>query len=274
MTTGAKKSLLLELNQQGANALLTATFAFLRHNKISEKYIIDFACKYPIRHLRQRSSRLYSDLLRAYEEMGVIMATWFSEPKFLDALGNPLPLSKGKGLNSIAHLIRVSRVQVEASLVLKLMSQSPSVKINRDGTIEALRRVFFLPKMELPRAAFVVTRFLDTLQRNASARKSDKTLLLERSCHVSQVDLSIIAPMLRDIEARGAAFMDSIDGDIEIRRLRRARKKNIGELGVLVFAWTKPTNNQARPKKAPPTPSGIRKPQRTRTNPLLLLRNQ
>jgi hypothetical protein len=271
MSKSAKKSPRLELNHQGANALLGATFAFLRRNKISEKSIIDFVHKYPTANQRRRHSRLFSELLRAYEGMGVIMATWFSDPKFLDTSGHPLLLNKGKGPKSIAHLIHVSRAEVKARVALKLMKQSPSIKFNSNGTMVALRRVFVLPELEMLRAAFVIERYLDTLQRNnASARKKETTFLLERSCHASEVDLTTVAPILRDIEGRGAAFMNSIDGEIEGRRLRRAKQKNVGELGVLIFSWTKPANKSARVKKTPPTLSNLRIPKRRGTNFALL----
>jgi len=128
---------------------------------------------------------------------------------------------------------------------LTFMRESPSIKFERDGKISALRRVFVLPDVVVPRAAFVIERFLDTLQSNAQSRKQNAPLLLERSCHVSEVDLSVIAPLLRDIEGRGTAFMDLIDGEIEQQRLRRERKKPNGEMGVLVFAWTKSSQRRA-----------------------------
>jgi hypothetical protein len=229
------------LNQQGANALLAATFEFLRCNDIATKSIVDFARKYHSRHQRGLSLRLYKELVRTYDDMGVIMATWFSDSKFLDRLGNPLPLSQGKGSNTIAQLIRTSGARVKTSVAVELMRQSPSIKIDRDGIVFALRRVFVLPKFEVPRAAFVVERYLDTLQKNVLGRKRQTPLLLERSCYVSEVDLTTIAPMLRDIDGRGTAFMDSIDGEIESLRLRRSKRQQVGELGVLVFAWTRPT---------------------------------
>jgi hypothetical protein len=123
------------------------------------------------------------------------------------------------------------------------MRQSPSIKFNSDGTLTALKRVFVLPNLDVPRAAFVIERYFSTLQQNAAGRKTGSTLLLERSCHASEVDLATIAPILRDIESRGTAFMDSIDGDIENRRVSRSKRKPVGELGVQVFAWTRPTGN-------------------------------
>jgi hypothetical protein len=197
MTRTGKATLRLNLNQQGANALLAATFEFLRHNNIGTKSIVDFTRKYHSRHQRGLSLSLYKELVRTYDDMGVIMATWFSDPKFLDPLGNPLPLSQGKGSNTITQLIRCSGARVKASVAVELMRQSPSIKINKDGTVFALRRVFVLPKFEVPRAAFVVERYLDTLQKNELGRKRQTPLLLERSCYVSEVDLTTIAPMLR-----------------------------------------------------------------------------
>lgn len=249
MTKTGKATLRASLNQQGANALLAATFEFLRRNEIDTKSIVGFAKKFHSRRQRGMSLSLYKKLVRTYDDMGVIMATWFSDPRFLDRLGNPLPLSQGKGSNSIAQLIRTSGAQVRASVAVELMRQSPSIKIARDGTVLALRRVFVLPIFDVPRAAFVVERYLDTLQRNVSARKRQAPLLLERSCYVSEADLTTLAPMLRAIDERGTAFMDSVDGEIENLRVRHSRRKRIGELGVLVFAWTRPDPSRIRGRK-------------------------
>jgi len=232
----------LDLNQQGANALLAATFEFLLRNDISKKFILDFARKYLVRNQRSRSLRLYRELEQAQEDMGLIMGTWFSHPKFLDASGNPIPLNAGKGPNSIAQLVRASGVRVQASIAQELMRRSRSVKINGGGRLIALRRAFVLPKLEVLRAAFVVERYLDTLQQIAFGQQKEIPLILERSCHVSEVDLKRIIPILRDIESRGTAFMDSIDGDLEGRRLRKSKRKSVGELGVHVFVWTKSSN--------------------------------
>jgi hypothetical protein len=250
MQKNRKRSSQLDLNQQGANALLAATFDFLHSNAIPKANIVEFTRKYNARAQTRKNSRQYSELQSAYEEMGIMMATWFSDPKFLDAAGNPIPLSKGRGSNSLTHLIRASRAKIQPVLALELMSRSPSIKFESEGKLAALRRVFVLPELEVPRAAFVVERYLDTLQRNAASRKRKHVpLLLERSCHVSEVDLSVVGPLLRDIEGRGTAFMDSIDGEIEVRRLRREGRKATGEMGVLVFAWTRPNTSKAKGKK-------------------------
>ena len=231
-----------DLNQQGANALLAATFEFLRRNNISKKSILEFTRKHLVRNQRDRSLRVYRELEQAQEDMGLIMGTWFSHPKFLDASGRPVPLNVGKGTNSIAHLVRASGARVQGAIALELMRRSRSVKIGSDGRLIALRRAFVLPKLEVLRAAFVVERYLDTLQQIALGRKKETPLILERSCHVSEVDLARIVPILRDIESRGTAFMDSIDGDLEVRRLRKSKRKSVGELGVHVFVWTKSAN--------------------------------
>lgn len=220
----------LVLKQQAANVLLSALYDFLRRHEISEKAIRSYKAANGAKHLRS-----YRRLMRAYEYMGVLMGTWFSNPRFLDSVGNPIALTP----NSIAGLIRASRVPVTKRLALQLMSASPSIKANGDGRLIPLRKVFVLPDFEVPRAALVVERYLDTLHRNASLRKFNATLL-ERSCHATGVDLSGTAPILRDIKERGGAFMDAVDGEIEARRSRRPKGKEVGELGVLVFAWARP----------------------------------
>jgi hypothetical protein len=233
-------------NQQGATALLAATFDFLRRNNIADKAIVYFARQNCLRRQSRENLRSYRRLMRTYEDMGVLMAIWFSQPQFLDKSGCPMPLTIATGPHSVANLVRASRVRISLTVVLELMRKSPSIRLNTDGTLSALRRVFVLSEFKLSRAAFVVERYLDTLRRNSSRRKGETTLLVERSCHVSGVDLRSITPILRDIEGRGAAFMDSIDGEIESCRVQRTKRKGVGELGVLIFAWTRPRKSVKR----------------------------
>jgi hypothetical protein len=229
-----------DLTQQAANALLGATYDFLRKNNISKATIFKFIRQSADRHRRASNLKVYRELEQAQEDMGLIIGTWFSHPKFLDSSGNPLPLSVGSGPKSISQLVRVSGVQIQASAAVQLMRQSRSVKLTDDGNLLALRRAFVLPKLEVIRAAFVIERYLDTLTDIASGQKKVLPFLLERSCHVSKVDLAKAIPLLRDIEHRGTAFMDSIDGELEARRLRGSKNKNMGEVGVHVFLWTRP----------------------------------
>jgi hypothetical protein len=228
-------------NQQAAAALLAATFSFLLRNNISKKEIFDSVR----RHHNSRKSpggvRQYRRLVRAYEDMGIVMSAWFSLPKFLDQEGQPLPLTTMRGPHSVPSLVRSSHVKISASLAIELMQRSPSVRIDARGNFVALKRVFVLPEFEIPRAALVIERYFDTLRSNSSAHRNGTTLLLERNCHVPEIDLRRITPILRDIKGRGTAFMDSVDGDIEAHRVRRSRRKGVGELGVLVFAWTRPS---------------------------------
>ena len=232
-------------NQQGAIALLATIFDFLKRNNVADKDIVRYARLHCIQHKRQ-SLRSYRGLIRTYEDMGIVMAIWFSQPKFLDNAGSPLPLTLVAGPHSVANLVHASRVRISLPMVLELMRRSPSIKSNSDGTFSAVRRVFVLSEFEVPRAAFVVDRYLDTLRRNSSRRKGETSLLVERSCHVSGVDLKVITPILRDIEGRGAAFMDSIDGEIESCRLQKTKRQGVGELGALIFAWTRPRGSIKR----------------------------
>jgi hypothetical protein len=241
MTKRTRTSVSELANQQAAIALLAATFAFLLRNNISQKSIVESARQHHDPKILRRRVRQYTRVVRAYEDMGTVMSTWFSVPKFLDPEGRPLPLTAVRGPFSVPKLIRSSRVKTSATLAVELMRQSPSVRIDARGNFIALKRVFDLPDFEIPRAALVIERYLDTLRRNYSAHRNGTTLLLERNCHVPEIDLRRIAPILRDIKGRGTAFMDAVDGDIEAHRVRRFRRKGVGELGVLVFAWTRPS---------------------------------
>jgi hypothetical protein len=227
--------------QQGAHALLAAICGFLQSNNISKDFISKSIQQHSVPKKSIGDARRYRELLRAYEEMGTVMSTWFSSPEFLDGEGRPVPLTRGRGLRSIASLIRLSHAKISAPVAVELMRRSPSVMFRTDGTFLALKRVFVLPEFEVPRAALVIERYLDTLKKNSSAQGTGTTLLLERNCHVPVIDLQRIAPILRDIKGRGTAFMDSVDGDIEAHRIHGSKRKGVGELGVLVFAWTGPS---------------------------------
>lgn len=242
LSKNSRRAVLSTLDQQGAHALLAANFEFLRRNNIPLKAIKSFARNYSIANSTNKSSEKYREVMGIFEALGAIMFTWFSNPQFLDSTGQPLPLSEKNGAKSITRLIRVSGARIQLSTATELMRQSPSISFRADNLYVALKRVFILPKLEVPRAAFVVERYLDTIQQNASRRNRKAVLLLERSCQVSEVNFSAIAPLLRDIECRGTAFMDLLDGDLEGRRLRRSKSSRKGELGVLVFAWTKPAS--------------------------------
>jgi hypothetical protein len=230
--------------QQGATALVTATIAFLRRNNIPRRLITESMKASNNSRKSKGGVRHYRKLVRAYEEMGMVMSAWFSLPKFLDGASCPLPLATTRGPKSVASLVRASRVKISAKLAIELLRRSPSVRVDARGHFVPLKRVFVLPDFEVPRAALVIQRYLDTLRKNSSAQKNGTTLLLERNCHVPEVDIRQIRPILRDIKVRGTAFMDSVDGDIEAHRTRRSRQKGVGELGVLVFAWTKPSRTR------------------------------
>ena len=239
MRRNARDKILGTTNEQAAAALLAATFAFLISNDISPDFILQCARQSFSRKKATKKFRVYEQAARTYEGMGMLMSAWFSLPRFLDSHGLPLPLTAAGGPRSIQNLVRASRLKMPASRAIELMRRSPSIYVDPDGKYNALKRVFFLPEFGLARAALVIERYLDTLRKNSSAHKNGTSLLLERNCHVPEIDLTKIIPILRDIKTRGTAFMDSVDGDIEAHRSQKRSQKKVGELGVLVFAWTR-----------------------------------
>jgi hypothetical protein len=239
MTRNSESLLFDVVNRQGADALLAATLSFLRSNKIPKQVILE-SIRENFDPKRPRKSTLhYKKLVRAYQDMGIVMSTWFSSSKFLDAECRPLPLTTRPGALSIASLVRTSRVSISTKFVIQLMRRSPSIRADAFAKFLALRREFVLPEFEVLRAALVVERYLDTLHRNSSPSKKKSFLLLERSCHVPEVNFGTIAPILRDIKRRGSAYLDSVNGDIESLRPRRARRNGTGEMSVHIFAWTR-----------------------------------
>jgi hypothetical protein len=232
------------VKRQGANALLGATLSFLRTNNISKRSILRSVRQNYNSQIPKEGIREYRSVTRAYEEMGIVISTWFSMPKFLDRECRPLPLVAGSGPRSICSLVRASRVSVSAANAIDLMRRSTSVRVDTKGRFHALRREFVLPNFAVPRAALVIERYLDTLHRNSSSGKRKTILLLERNCHVPEVDLTTIAPILRDIKKRGSAYIDSVNGDIEGLRLKRSRRKGTGEMSVHLFAWTRPSRTR------------------------------
>jgi hypothetical protein len=231
--------------RQGANALIAATIRFLDANNISKQLIINSIRQHYGSRKAADSVRQYNRLARAYEDMGLVMSTWFSAPSFLDTECRPLPLAIKPGPKSVYALVRAARVSISPAFAIELMRRSPCVRVNALGNFVAQRREFVLPGFAVLRAALMIERYLDTLQRNSAPDKKKSVLLLERNCHVPEVNLKTIAPILRDIKRRGSAYIDSVDGDIECLRRKRSRHKGSGEMSVHIFAWTR----LARPAK-------------------------
>ena len=103
-----------------------------------------------------------------------------------------------------------------------------------------LRRANSLqPDFAVLRAALMIERYLDTLHRNTAPNAPKTVLLLEINCHVPEVNLKTISPVLRDIKKRGRAYIESVNGDIEGLRRKRSRHKGSGEMSVHIFAWTR-----------------------------------
>lgn len=233
------------IKYQGANALITATVGFLNANNISKQLIVNSVRQYYGPRKAADSVRQYRRLARAYEDMGIVMSTWFSASNFLDKECRPLPLAIKPGPRSVYSLVRTARVSTSPAFAIELMRRSPCVRINALGDFVAQRREFVLPDFTVLRAALMMERYLDTLHRNSDPSKKKSVLLLERNCHVPEVNLKAIAPILRDIKKRGSAYIDSVNGDIEGLRRKRSRHKGSGEMSVHIFAWTR----QARSRR-------------------------
>jgi hypothetical protein len=227
------------IKSQGANALIAAMIRFLDANNISKQLIVNSVHQYYGPRKAAESVRQYKRLARAYEDMGLVMSTWFSAPNFLDTECRPLPLAIKPGPKSVYALVRAARVSISPAFATELMRRSPCVRVNASGNFVAQRREFVLPGFAVLRAALMIERYLDTLQRNSTPDKKKSGLLLERNCHVPEVNLKTIAPILRDIKKRGSAYIDSVDGDIEGLRRKRSRHKGSGEMSVHLFAWTR-----------------------------------
>jgi hypothetical protein len=233
------------VKRQGAAALISATIGFLDANNISKHLIVNSVRKYYGPRNAADSVRQYRRLTRAYEDMGIVMSTWFSASNFLDRECRPVPLAIRPGPRSVYSLVRVARVSISPAFAIELMRRSSCVGVNAQGNFVARRREFVLPDFAVIRAALMIERYLDTLHKNSAANKEKSVLLLERNCHVPEVNLKTIAPILRDIKKRGSAYIDSVNGDIEGLRRKRSRHKGSGEMSVHIFAWT----HLARPAK-------------------------
>jgi len=232
------------VKRQGANALIAATIGFLHANNISEQMIVNSVRQY-YSSPKGGSARQYRRLARAYEDMGIVMSTWFSSTNFLDRECRPIPLATKPGPRSVYSLVRAARVSISPALAIELMHKSPCVGVNSLGNFVAQRREFVLPEFAVLRAALMIERYLDTLHRNTAPNRGKTVLLLERNCHVPEVNLKTISPILRDIKKRGSAYIESVNGDIEGLRRKRSRHKGSGEMSVHIFAWTR----LARPAK-------------------------
>jgi hypothetical protein len=238
-----------DFNAEAAEILFGAVVSFLRKNKLDSRLILKSAKRaqqQPSISDGRKAVRRFRSVVRAYEEMGGIVATWYSHPRFLDKAGNPKALSVGRGSCTIRNLVRSAGAEVPHSVVVDLMHMSPTIaKIDR-GELLATSRFFSLPGFELLRAGIVIERFLETLQRNSEIRDERSKLIFERSCYANGIGFRKVGRLLRDIKERGTAFMDAVDGQIELNRSRTSKQGDLSELGVFMFAWMRPPRKTRR----------------------------
>src|SRR6202034_3304574 len=88
------------VKDEGARALLSATHDFLRANNVSKEVFQTRSKKN-----KQSDLNMYRKMTRAYRDVAILMATWFTNPKFLDKFGQPIALSAASGPRSLAGLI-------------------------------------------------------------------------------------------------------------------------------------------------------------------------
>jgi hypothetical protein len=234
-----RQKLFDDARTQAADVVLGSSIDFLLRNGISKKRIRQYVgdrLQGKNNGTRKSEFRIVTE---AYEEMGTVLSTWFDCPHFLTPQGSPESISVGTGALSLRRLLKTAKVRLSSTEAIDLFRQSPSVRFNLDGSISALRRVFVLSSFDLCRAGLVLPRYIDTLSSNSSAYKTGTVKLLERQCSVSRIDLRAISPILRSIKEQGGSFVDSVDNQIERRKIKPRGRRDDSELGLLVFAWTK-----------------------------------
>lgn len=230
------------VNEQAAVALIRAVLLFLGKQGLDARRTEDiiFQAARSLQKGQRRRANEYVEFIKTYEEMGILLSTWYTNGKFLDNEGNVLALAPtSRGGLSIGKLIKASGITLQTETAVSLLRRSPSISIDSKGWFVAIKRAFVLEDFEIPRAALIVERFLDTLRTNELGRSEEIPILLERSCYVTGVDKRKVPPLLRDIRSKGVAFMDAVDGEIEAHRLVKRSKAATGEMGVVTFAWTR-----------------------------------
>jgi hypothetical protein len=223
---------------QAGEVLLDSTIEFLIRNGFPQ---VRISARLNRRRASNRSfakRNAFNTVVRAYEDMGSVLSTWYDCPDFLNRDGSPAPITIGPSRRSVRRLLKESGVRTSADEAIDLFMRSSSVRFDGKSKLFALRRVFVVPKFDLARAALVVPRYLDTLSSNSTAHQTGTVKLLERQCSASRIDLKSIAPILRRIKEEGTSFVDSIDAQLEESSVKQRERPANSELGLVVFAWT------------------------------------
>jgi hypothetical protein len=78
MTRHSELSFLDDVDRQGANALIASTLEFLRTKNVSKRLILESVQDIYNARKPHGGFRQYRKLIRAYQDMGILMSTWFS----------------------------------------------------------------------------------------------------------------------------------------------------------------------------------------------------
>jgi hypothetical protein len=112
-------------------------------------------------------------ILHVYEQMGTIIATWYSNARILNKAGNPLLLSAGRGPFTIQSLVQASGAKIPCAVVMDLMQLSLTITIVQRDNFLAVSRFFSLKVARLLRDIKVPgSAFMDSVDGQIEANKS------------------------------------------------------------------------------------------------------
>jgi hypothetical protein len=236
-----------DVQLDAAEVILTAMVRFLMKHGVSESWIKEKICGVKRRGRSNAALKRFDGVYLDYHDMGAILATWFSRSEYLDSDGRPLALSIAQQNGpSIRSLVRDANVTISHINAVRLLHASPSIKKNRNGQLRPVWQVFVLNDFEVPRAAKVISRYLETVNFNSSAQKHKNQKLLERDCCAIGLKPESVRDLQAEIRYRSKSYLNAVDQKFESLRLKNGKKRTQAEVGLMIFSWSAARNQNSR----------------------------
>lgn len=150
---------------------------------------------------------------RKQDRIARVLSGWHQDPHFVDIDGKPRILNLEGSEPSYASLVKRFSGDVPAITILRELERTGAVQVNKDGTVEVLRRNYRLETADpesLIRAGSVLTDMGDTVTHNLY-RKPDQQSRFEARATNTNISPSAMPAYREFVYRESQTFLEKVD---------------------------------------------------------------
>src|ERR1700676_3687913 len=146
--------------------------------------------------------------------IGELLTEWHQNPKYLDALGSPLPIRMRTGHRSFRHLADKTVPNMDPKSLLSELERIGAVTIDASGYIRVHMRslpVYEDKHLAIQHTLISLDSFIRTLRHNLNSNASNSDQLFHRVAWNGDLDIGDIPTLKIRVKRHGQNFLESCD---------------------------------------------------------------